>query len=181
MKAPNNIDFLANAFAGIGGDEMPWLAGFPGDVADAQHRVWFGAPAVPLPPFIRDDRNNYVCISTFKRAEDGRQSRRKDCWSAVWLVLLDDLGTKVALDKLRLQPSALVETSPGNYQAWLMLAAPERDADRAEALINGLIKAGVSDPGAGSLTRYGRLPVGINGKAKYADASGKPFESPRLH
>lgn len=171
----SNVDFLAASFAGIGADEMPWVAGFPGDVATADHKVWFGSAVIPLPRFIRPTHNNYVCVSSFRRAEDGKHRRRKDCWAGLWLVLLDDLGTKIQLDALRLAPSCLVETSPGNFQAWLMLAQPERNQHKAEALINGLIAAGASDPGAGNLTRYGRLPTGINGKAKYQGKDGQPF------
>lgn len=174
----SNADFLAYAFAGIAADEVPWVAGFPGDVATADHKVWFGAPALPMPRFIRPTHNNYVCVSTFKRAEDGKHRRRKDCWAGLWLVLLDDIGigdgSKVPFDALRLAPSCLVETSPGNFQAWLMLAQPERSQQKAQALIDGLIAAGASDPGAGNLTRYGRLPAGINGKAKHAK-NGQPF------
>lgn len=178
MKAStmNNLDFIAHAFAGCTAHETPWVAGFPGDVATAPHSVWFGAPALPIPQIIGSDRNNYVSVSTFKRNAEGQCRRRKDCWSGLWLVLLDDIGTKI--DKraaLRLAPSCMVETSPRNFQAWLFLSAPERNADRAEALINGLIAAGASDPGAGNLTRYGRLPVGINGKAKYADTKGQSW------
>ena len=170
----SNVDFLAATFAGIDADEVPWLAGFPGDVATADHRVWFGASALPMPRFVRPTSNNYVCVSTFKRAADSRYRRRKDCWSGLWLVLLDDLNSKVPFDALRLKPSCLVETSPGNFQAWLLLKQPERNQLKAQALIDGLIAAGASDPGAGNLTRYGRLPTGINGKAKYAKA-GQPF------
>lgn len=169
----SNVDFLAHAFAGIGADEVPWLAGFPGDVAKAPHSVWFGAAAIPVPRFIRPEHNNYCCISSFGPAEGGR--RRKDRWAGLYMVLLDDLGSKIPFDALRLEPSCLVETSPGNFQAWLFLAQPERDQQKAEALINGLIKAGASDPGAGNLTRYGRLPAGINGKAKYQGKDGQPF------
>lgn len=177
----SNADFIAHAFAGIGDDETPWVAGFPGDVATADHRVWFGASAIPMPRFIRPDYNAYVCCSTFKRAEDGRFRRRKDCWAGLWMVLLDDVGSKVPFDTaLRLAPSCLVETSPGNFQAWLFLAQPERCQQKAQALIDGLIKAGASDPGAGNLTRYGRMPTGINGKAKYRDKNGQPFTQ-RVH
>lgn len=176
----SNVDFISTAFAGIGADEVPWLAGFPGDVAKAPHSVWFGSPAIPMPRFIRPNHNNYVCVSTFKRAEDGRYRRRKDCWAGLHMVLLDDLGTKIPFDALRLEPSCIVETSPSNFQAWLFLARPERDQQKAEALINGLIKAGASDPGAGNLTRYGRLPAGINGKAKYQGKDGQPFTQ-RVH
>ena len=174
-----NLDFLAHAFAGIGADEVPWLAGFPGDVAKAPRSVWLGSPAIPMPRFIRPDHNNYVCVSTFKRAEDGKYRRQKGRWAGLHMVLLDDLNSKVPFDALRLEPSCIVETSPGNFQAWLFLAQPERDQLKAEALINGLIKAGASDPGAGNLTRYGRLPTGINGKAKYAK-DGQPFTQ-RVH
>ncbi|WP_398306293.1 DNA-primase RepB domain-containing protein [Zoogloea sp.] len=174
------VDFLAHVFAGIGADEVPWLAGFPGDVAKAPHSVWFGSPAIPMPRFIRPDHNNYVCVSTFKRAEDGRYRRRKDCWAGLHMVLLDDLGSKIPFDALRLEPSCIVETSPKNWQIWYLLQRPERDPLKAEALINGLIKAGASDPGAGALTRYGRLPTGSNGKAKHQGKDGKPF-SQRVH
>lgn len=175
----SNTDFIANAFAGIGANEVPWVTGFLGDVAAADHKVWFGAPAIPIPRFVKAAHNNYVCVSTFKRAEDGKHRRRKDCWSGLWMVLLDDLGTKIPLTALRLPPSCLVETSPGNHQAYYFLAQPERDQLKAEALINGLIQAGASDPGAGARTRYGRLPTGTNGKAKYAK-DGQPFTQ-RVH
>lgn len=176
----SNVDFISTAFAGMASDEVPWVAGVPGDVAKAPHSVWFGAPAIPLPRFIRADSNSYICVSTFDRAEDGKYRRRKNCWSGLHMVLLDDLNSKVPFTALRLAPSCLVETSPGNFQAWLLLKQPERDQTKAEALINGLIAAGASDPGAGNLTRYGRLPTGINGKAKYHDKNGKPF-SQRVH
>jgi len=176
----SNVDFISTAFAGIGADEVPWVASFPGDVATADHKVWFGAPAIPLPRFVRHENNNYISISSFRRAEDGKYRRRKDCWAGLHIVLLDDLNSKVPFDALRLEPSCIVETSPGNFQAWLMLTQPARNQDKAEALINGLIKAGASDPGAGNLTRYGRLPQGVNCKAKYHDKHGQPFTQ-RVH
>lgn len=177
----SNVDFLAHAFAGIGADEVPWVAGFAGDIAKAPHSVWFGSSALPVPRFIRATHNNYICISSFRRAEDGKYRRRqKDCWAGLWMVLLDDLNSKVSFDALRLEPSCLVETSPGNFQAWLFLKQPERDQQKAQALIDGLLKAGASDPGAGALTRYGRLPTGSNGKTKHQGKDGKPF-SQRVH
>lgn len=172
----SNAEFIAQAFAGCGKNETPWVAGFAGDVAGAAHNVWFGSSALPLPQFIGPERNNYICVSTFQRNAEGQFRRRKDCWSGLWLVLLDDIGSKIdEMRALRIKPTALVETSPGNFQGWLFLKQPERDGARAEALINGLIAADASDPGAGNVTRYGRLPVGINGKAKYADRRGRPW------
>lgn len=176
----SNVDFIAHAFAGIGADEVPWVAGIAGDIATADRWAWHGAPAIPIPRLVAPDRNNYICISSFKRADDGKFRRHKSCWAALHALMLDDIGTKIPFEALRLEPSCVVETSPGNYQAWLFLAQPVRDQLKAEALINGLIQAGASDPGAGNLTRYGRLPAGINGKAKYHDKDGKPF-SQRVH
>lgn len=160
---------------------MPWVTSFKGDVAKQEHRVWFGSQAIPLPRFINDAGNNYVSNSTFSAAEDGRPRRRGDCWSGMWLVLLDDIGTKI--DKqaaLRLPPSCLVETSPGNFQGWLFLATPERNADKANTLLQGIAAAGAGDKGACKLGQYGRLPVGHNGKPKYHDASGNEWVQ-RVH
>ncbi|MFM7012698.1 MAG: DNA-primase RepB domain-containing protein, partial [Betaproteobacteria bacterium] len=178
--AVSNEEFIAHAFAGCSNDETPWVAGFGGDMTDAGHAVWFGSSALPLPRFIQPRHNNYVATSTFKQAADGQFRRRNECWAGLWSALHDDLGTKISFDKLRLEPSCLIETSPGNFHGWLFLITPERNQQRAEALINGIIAAGANDPGAGNITRYGRLPVGINGKAKYADKGGNPWVQ-RVH
>lgn len=177
--ALSNEDFLAYAFVRCSTDEVPWVTSFAGDPKDVEHSLWFGNPALPLPSFIRPTANNYIVVSTFKRADDGRFRRRKDCFSGLFMVMVDDVGTKVLFENLRLEPTCLVETSPGNFQAWYFLTEPERNRGRAERLIKGMIASGLtadgSDPGMNGVTRYGRLPAGINGKAKYADASGNPF------
>lgn len=183
MKHPSgdhlNVAFLAHAFAGVTTDEVPWVTGFPGDPLDVERSLWGGRPAFPLPQFIRPNSNNYIAVSSFKRGADGMFHRRKDNFSRMHLVMVDDVGTKVPRNKLALQPSALVETSPGNFQAWYFLSPPEPDRDRAERLINGMIASGLTadatDPGMKGVTRYGRLPVGVNGKAKYVKALGHPF------
>jgi hypothetical protein len=92
--------------------------------------------------------------------------------------LLDDLGTKVPLDRLGdFELSWLIETSPGNYQGGIILAEPLADAAAAVRLLNAVIDAGLCDAGAtGPLSRWARLPAAINGKPKYADESGAPFQ-----
>ena len=169
-----NIEFITHAFRCCAKDESPIVCGFPGDVAEAPPYFWAGGSAFPIPRFIHPVNNCYICISTFRRSPDGRFRRRLDSWSGLHLLLLDDIGTKINAKNVLLPPSLAVETSPKNYQYWYLLAQPERNRDRAEALINGLIDAGASDPGAGNLSRLGRLPRGINGKAKYMK-HGKPF------
>lgn len=176
-----NIDFIAHAFVGIEANEVPWVTGFPGDGAAQEHRVWFGSPAIPLPRFIREETNNYVSNSTFTAGEDGRPRRRGDCWAGLWLVFLDDIGTKIDTKAaLRLKPTCLVETSPGNFQGWLFLNEPLRDREKAEVFLQAIADAKISDEGACKLGQFGRLPVGHNGKAKYHDAQGKEWVQ-RVH
>lgn len=96
-------------------------------------------------------------------------------------MMIDDVGTKVAGEKLLLPPTALIETSPGNFQAFLFVAqdAASRNATIAALLIDRMVAAGLTkdgaDPGMKGVTRYGRLPCGINGKAEYVQRLGHPF------
>ncbi|MBK9160415.1 MAG: hypothetical protein IPM27_02425 [Nitrosomonadales bacterium] len=178
--AITNSDFLMYGFAGLDLDEQFWVAGFPGDPYDVQPWMWGGKGAPPgLPGFIRPNHNNYIAVSSFKRGTDGRFHRRKANFGRMFMVMIDDVGTKVGFERLALLPSALVETSPGNYQAWYFLVTPEPDRGKAERLIDGMIAAGLtadaSDPGMKGVTRYGRLPVGVNGKGKYVEKLGAPF------
>lgn len=121
------------------------------------------------------DNNNYVNCSSFTLNEDGTFGVRKGQFAAYHFVLLDDLGTKVPLDRLcDFQLSWLVETSPGNFQAGIILAEPMADAEEAERLQQALMAVGLCDKGAGGLNRWARLPVAINGKSKYM-VDGVPF------
>ena len=175
----SNIDFLAHAFIHTGADTTPWVTGFPGDPNTTHSAMWSGRSALPLPRFISACNNNFVAVSSFKRGSDGRFHRRKQDFAAMHVVMVDDVGTKIAHDKLVLPPSALVETSPNNFQAWYFLSRPEPYRQRAETLIKGMIASGLTadgtDPGMNGVTRYGRLPVGVNGKTKYVEKLGKPF------
>lgn len=138
---------------------MPWRA---------------GKPLPTLNPFA----NNYVCVSAFHAAPDpetGRDKfyRRKVQFASLHAVMIDDLGTKLPMSDLKMEPTVLVETSPGNFQAWLFLAKPIFGIIAAETLINEMIRAGISaemDPGMKGVTRVARVPVGANGKAKYRSA-----------
>ena len=142
--------------------------------------------------------NCYVCVSAFGpyQGHDGaivpvthgkKLARRQDNWKALSAIMIDDLGESGgALDalgrpktrysdpeELPLEPSWLVETSPGCYQAWYLLNEPATDFAIAHRFIEDLIAHGVvakdesdRDKGGGmkGLTRYGRLPIGINNK-----------------
>jgi len=90
--------------------------------------------------------------------------------------MLDDLGTKIPFERLNgFEPSWVIETSPGNFQAGIILAEPIT-AEQASQLHKAIVNKGLCDPGAsGPATRWVRLPVGINGKPKYNDETGNPF------
>lgn len=71
--------------------------------------------------------------------------------------------------------SALIETSPKNYQGLIILERPITDIDEATNLQKALIAANLCDPGAGGVSRWARLPNGINGKDKHKDENGQLF------
>lgn len=176
----SNVNFLAYGFSGLQENEKFWVTGFPGDPMTVSHWEWGGRGAPPgLPSFIRPENNNYIAVSSFKCATDGRFHRRKANFGRMFMVMVDDVGTKVPFERLVLPPSVLVETSPGNYQAWYFLTTPETDPAKADRLIKGMIENGLTadatDPGMKGVTRYGRLPVGINGKGKYVKKLGSHF------
>ncbi len=123
-------------------------------------------------------KNNYANCSSFYPDKDGAFTVRKSQFAACHFLMLDDLGTKNALERLGgFELSWLIETSPGNFQGGIILAEPITDGDVAVRLLNAIIAAGLCDAGAsGPLSRWARSPVGINGKQKYADATGVPFQ-----
>lgn len=115
--------------------------------------------------------NNYFNCSSFYPGDDGSFKAQKGQFAACHLLMLDDIGTKVSLERIgEFKLSALIETSKGNHQGVIIFAEPITDGDIATRLLNALIDAGLCDAGAsGPLTRWARLPVAINGKPKHAD------------
>jgi RepB DNA-primase from phage plasmid len=124
------------------------------------------------------ENNNYLGGAIFYPGDDGSFKARKAQFAACHFLLLDDLGTKVPMDRLDgFELSWLIETSPGNYQGGIILAEPLTDGPAAVRLLNAVIDSGLCDAGAtGPLSRWARLPVAINGKPKYADDAGTPFQ-----
>ena len=122
--------------------------------------------------------NNYIGCASFYPGDDGSFKARKTQFAACHFLMLDDLGTKVPLERLAgFELSWLIETSPGNHQGGIILAEPLTDAAVAVRLLNAVIDSGLCDAGAnGPLSRWARLPVAINGKPKYADEEGAPFQ-----
>ena len=120
--------------------------------------------------------NNYVACSTFWTSPAKPFSAKKERFAALHAILLDDIGTKVPLERVAGVISYLVETSPGNFQGVIILAKPITDVKVADRLLKAVIAAGLSDPGATGVNRWIRLPRGINGKPKHKDAHGNSFQ-----
>lgn len=121
--------------------------------------------------------NNYLNCSSFYCDVDGTANARKDCFAAYHCLVLDDVGTKVSRECLAdFKPSWEIETSPDNYQVGIILRRPLIDSKEVANLQSAVKAAKLCDPGASGPVRWVRLPVGINGKPKYASHNGRPFE-----
>lgn len=104
-------------------------------------------------------------MATYTANGKGEFRRKKEQFHALHAVMLDDLGTKIPMERLTLPPSWLIETSAGNYQAGYILQTPINDPKLATRLVNAIIDVGLCDKGAnGPTTRMARLPFGVNGK-----------------
>ena len=139
---------------------------------------WVASRADQIADSLSAANNNYLGCASFYPGDDGSFKARKAQFAACHFLMLDDLGTKVPLERLeRFKLSWLIETSLGNYQGGIILAEPLTDGAVAVRLLNAVIDAGLCDAGAtGPLSRWARLPVAINGKPKCAHEDGTPFQ-----
>jgi hypothetical protein len=174
VSSISNADFVAAVFPSLpegafaaacskSGD--PSLGGWPASRAD---QVAAGLSTA---------NNNYIGCASFYPGDDGSFKARKAQFAACHFLMLDDLGTKIPLERLNgFELSWLIGTSPGNYQGGIILAEPVTDGAVAVRLLNAVIDSGLCDAGAtGPLSRWARLPVAVNGKPKYAGKDGAPF------
>ena len=161
-------EFLLAVFGTDLLDVCPVVISFKGNPASAHGNDWKGRPwqgtsdaCLELPA----SANNYFSLAVFKQDTAGLIRRQKAHFHALYAVMLDDIGTKVPMERLTVPPTWLLETSRGNHQAGYLLREPLTDGSTADRLMNAVVAAGLSDPGAnGPTTRLARLPVGANGK-----------------
>lgn len=166
--AVGNGAFLMAVFGSEPADTRPVVVSFDGNPAKVAAKSWLGRPWPADPAAatsLRASANNYFSLATFRPDDAGQYRRQKARFSALHAVMLDDVGTKVAMERLTLPPSWLIETSPGNHQAGYLLREPLADGNAADRLMNAIVGAGLCDPGAnGPRARLARLPVAVNGK-----------------
>lgn len=149
---------------------------FPGDPDTVQDsRKW--RPRSWNDSLFQPDWNIYLCVSAMGRGGvDGRFRRAKECWQGGLCFMIDDLGTKLPLGLVdRLAPTALVETSPSNFQAIYVFDKLLDNIGIQEALINNFVEVHCPDsrdPGQKGVNRVFRPPLGINGKGKHLHPDG---------
>lgn len=151
-------DFMSAIFSNVKG--VPVLASVE------QHfksRRW--RPEYPYPEQL------YVCISTVQ--DIPRQQvlqRRETDLVETRLIVLDDVGTKVEAAEVKLPPSYILETSPGNFQ-WGYILKAGYSPGAAAALIEAIARGGLTDMGSRRADRIVRVPGSLN--VKY----DKPFHA----
>ena len=168
-----NATFVAAIFGNVPDGAQVAICSKPGDPGQDG---WKAQAVVDVDSQCPPGNNNYVNCSTFHPDDDKELKARKENFAAYHAVMLDDIGTKVSDERLgEIEPTWRIETSPGNYQVGIALTEPLTDAARATELQQAILEAGLCDHGAGGLTRWSRLPNGINGKVNHVDAAGSPF------
>lgn len=126
------------------------------------------------PGMCSPNSNVYLCVSAMRQNARGEFRRRKENFAGGLLLMIDDLGTgkgsKFPLSTIDcLEPTALIETSPDNFQAVYMFSELVTDMKKFEALIHAFIEAKFlgKDTGMAGVNRVFRPPAGVNGKPKH--------------
>ena len=93
------------------------------------------------------------------------------------LVLVDDLTADkfLSMKKDGFQSAAQIETSPGNYQAWVKLSDKPLSAEVRRLAAQSLAKRYGGDPNSADSRHYGRLAGFTNQKPKHARDGRQPY------
>lgn len=178
---PSNAEFLTALF----GDDARWAHvtdfGYdPSRIPAEKHLAAWKGDYFSRYRF-GESTNQYFTVSTFYADEKGVARRRKALFRATHVIVLDDVREKLPIEQVNLlpQPSWILETSAGSEQWGYILTEPCTGRARVENLLDGLVERGLApdgkDPGMKGVTRYVRLPNGINNKANKL-VNGQPFK-----
>jgi hypothetical protein len=176
---PTNKDFAAGVFHAVPPGAHIYGTAFTQPPDRVRKGAWFGGPIKPRSlagksNYTRGDCNTFYVVSSFYPDAEGKVMRRKAQFAAAHVLTLDDIGdgpsAKISWDRIKLDPSFVIETSPDNCQPGYILKEPETDADYFNRVVDALIAQGLAspvDPGMKGVTRYVRFPGGLNNKTKY--------------
>ena len=131
-------------------------------------RVWDAGTIVKSVPWLRHQNREGRNIYIRPRGEHD-------------LSMVDDLttGAVAAMKEAGFNPAIIVETSPGNFQAWLK--HPERlSREVSTAAARALAEKFGGDRGAADWRHFGRLAGFCNRKSKYLDVNTGLYPFVRL-
>lgn len=177
----SNKEFIEAIF----GDDAQWchVTDFPydpGNIPKDKHLIaWKGDYYSRY--HLRPNTNQYFTISTFYCDDQQQARRRKALYRQTHCLVLDDVREKLSEEAAQRlpQPTWILETSPGSFQWGYILREPCTEAAKIDNLNDGLIASDLApdgkDPGQRGITRYVRLPEGINNKASKL-VNGQPFQ-----
>jgi hypothetical protein len=180
MQITNN-EFITAIF----GDDAAWchVTDFPYDphhIPKDKHLIaWKGDYYSRYR--MQPNTNQYFTISLFYCDEQQQARRRKALFRETPCIVLDDVKEKLSLTEVNKlpKPAWILETSPGSEQWGYILDKPCSERGRVENLLDGLVANGLApegkDPGMKGVTRYVRLPEGINNKASKL-VNGQPYK-----
>lgn len=193
----SNNAFLLSVLRNRTPQTYPWVTSFREKVEAAGRGEWRGnhvrtTDVGTFPPSdVPEDThsNNYWVVSSFHSDADGRIARSVRQHASTCVLLLDDIGAGIGgkIPWARLNgwppPSFVIETSPKSYQVGYILSPAVTDTAFMDWAIRETIYVGLGadkDPGMVSVTRYGRLPNGVNNKQKYLDPATGEYPRCRL-
>tara|TARA_R110000764_G_scaffold1490_1_gene5915 strand:+ start:2511 stop:4889 length:2379 start_codon:yes stop_codon:yes gene_type:complete len=179
-----NKEFLTTLF----GDEWDraHITSFPDDpndiTIDRRAICWAGGLAKSELASMGKADNQYFTISLFNFDEKkGKARRAKDLFDACFVIVADDVREKLPVEmveKLPL-PTYKMHSSSGSEQWGWVLSEPCESRDMVDNLLDGLVAKGLAptgrDPGMKGVTRYVRLPEGVNSKSSRL-VDGAPFQ-----
>jgi len=138
-------------------------------IRDAQNgqmmnREWSAADVVQSLPWLKrmNARGNHIYIRP--AGEHG-------------LVMVDDLNSE-KLAKMKAEgfaPAATIETSPGNYQAWVKLSDSPVSAEARQLIARELAKRYAGDLNSADSRHYGRLAGFTNRKPEHERDGNHPY------
>jgi hypothetical protein len=152
--------FMQHVFGDVPDDEIIGIV-----QRGKEGRGWQVTPYKNGRTKLRPDAASYYCISTLKKPPEGEPLRRlMPNMARCHVIVLDDIGTKIDAEKFKgkAEPHYVMETSAGNFQYGLLF---DGTLEEAQVLIEAMIEAGYSDPGARDVHRLVRLPGSLNYKS----------------
>lgn len=152
---------------------------------------WWPVPYKPG-KYINESSNCYACISSSIKTKNPRTGemrywRGEASFGHGLALMVDDIGDgagskgnfslKAICDIL--PPTAIVETSPNNYQCWYFLDKPVDSLYEFKAFLTSFVSNVLKQGGDNTIrdvSRYGRMPYGYNNKRKEDGAYKYPSE-----